>query len=294
MTIPKGRPRLIADIGGTNARFALASPDAQPYQERVLPVADHDSIVSAINTYLQGLSEPRPVEAALAVALPITGDYVKMTNNERWSFSIEETRKALGFERLLLINDFTALALAVPLFNRGELHQVGNGKGVPKSPIGILGPGTGLGVSGLVWASGHWVPLQTEGGHVTFAPFSEREWAVAWQVQRRYGHTSAERLLSGPGLVNIYQALAELEGKTPEQLTPALITERALAGSHPDCVEAVDIFCAALGTVASNLALTLGAQGGIYIGGGIVPRLGEFFDRSKFRSRFEDKGRFVA
>ena len=291
MAVSPERPRLVADIGATNARFALAGADGQPYAERVLAVADYPDIVAAINTYLQGV-ESRPTQAALAVAMPIIGDQVKMTNYERWSFSIEATRLTLGLEKLILLNDFTALALALPCLEPSELHQVGGGSAVAKATIGLIGPGTGLGVSGLVWAGGHWVPLMTEGGHVTFSPVTEQEWKIACILQQRFGHVSAERLLSGPGLVNLYQALAELEGCTPEDLQPPVITERALAGSCSLCRQTVEIFCAMLGTAAGNLAVILGALGGVYIGGGIVPQLGDFFDQSVFRERFEAKGRF--
>ena len=147
-------------------------------------------------------------------------------------------------------------------------------------------------MSGLVWSGDRWLPLQTEGGHVTFSPTDGREWAIGQILHRRFGHVSPERLLSGPGLVNLYAALAELEGWPAEDLTPADLTERALAGTCPHSREVLELFCGALGTAASNLAITLGARGGVYIGGGIVPRLGDFFDRSTFRSRFEAKGRF--
>jgi len=162
------------------------------------------------------------------------------------------------------------------------------------APIGLIGPGTGLGVSGLVWSGQRWLPLQTEGGHVSFAATSEREWALSRVLQRRFGHVSPERLLSGPGLVNLYTALAELDAWPAPALQPAQITARGLAATCPHCREALDLFCAALGTAAGNLALSLGARGGVYIGGGIVPRLGDFFDRSAFRARFEAKGRFSA
>ena len=143
-----------------------------------------------------------------------------------------------------------------------------------------------------MWPSTQWIPLDTEGGHVTFSAYDEREWAIGRILQRRFGHVSPERLLSGPGLVNLYTALAELEGWPAEALVPADVTERALAGSCRHCVEVLELFCGALGTAAGNLAITLGARGGVYIGGGIVARLGDRFDRSAFRARFEDKGRF--
>ncbi len=293
MTSTDNRPRLIADIGGTNARFALAGADGQPYRQQVLSAADYPTLVEAIGYYLQGIPEPRPNVAALAVATPIIGDQVTFTNNRRWSFSIEATRRTVGLDRLILINDFTALALAVPHLKTRELYKIGGGTAVEKAPIGLIGPGTGLGVSGLVWSGHHWIPLRSEGGHVTFSPANGKEWKIACILQRRFGHASPERLLSGPGLVNLYQALAELEGWVAEDLEPADITGRALGESCPHCVQALEIFCGALGTAAGNLAITLGALGGVYIGGGIVPRLGDAFERSPFRSHFEAKGRFT-
>jgi glucokinase len=285
-------PRLIADIGGTNARFALVREDARPYAERVLACLDYPTLKTAIAAYLRNVPESHPKQAALAVAMPITGDQVTFTNNPRWSFSIRELREALGLERLLLVNDFTALALVLPYLEAQELRQTGGGAAVAEAAIGLLGPGTGLGVSGLVWSDVRWIPLQSEGGHVAFAPTTEREWKIICLLREQFGHVSAERLLSGPGLVNIYRAVAVLEGAVAEGLSPAQVTERALARRCPLCVETLEIFCAGLGSVAGNLAITLGAKGGVYIGGGIVPRLGDFFEKSAFRTRFEEMGRF--
>ena len=284
-------PDLVADIGGTNARFALIDANRQPYAEQILPCAAFPDLTAAAQAYLAAVGDPRPIQAAIAVATPISGDWIQFTNSN-WSFSTEAVGRALDLERLLILNDFTALALALPLLNPDERRAVGGGTAIEEAPIGLLGPGTGLGVSGLVWSGERWIPLQSEGGHVTFSPVDQREWAVAQVVQRRFGHTSPERLLSGPGLVNLYTALAEVEGWPAEALDPAAITDRALAGNCPHCRDALEIFCGALGTAAGNLAITLGAQGGVYIGGGIAPRLGEFFDRSPFRARFEAKGRF--
>ena len=284
-------PDLVADIGGTNARFALIDANRQPYAEQTLPCAAFPSLTAAAQAYLAAVGGPRPTQAAIAVATPISGDWVQFTNSD-WSFSTEAVGRALELEQLQIINDFTALALALPLLNPEERRSVGGGTAVAEAPIGLLGPGTGLGVSGLIWSGQAWIPLQSEGGHVTFSPVDDREWAVAQVIYRRFGHTSPERLLSGPGLVNLYMALAEVEGWLAEALDPAAITDRALAGTCPHCRDVLDLFCGALGTTAGNLAITLGAQGGVYIGGGIVPRLGEFFDRSLFRARFEAKGRF--
>ncbi|MBK8181809.1 MAG: glucokinase [Candidatus Competibacteraceae bacterium] len=282
---------MIADIGGTNARFALAKADGQISDECILSGADYPDLIQAATAYLRDIPSPRPRRVAVAVATPITGDWIQFTNSP-WSFSTEAARQALGLEQLLIINDFTALALALPLLEADERRAIGGGAPVKQAPIALLGAGTGLGVSGLVWSGKHWIPLQAEGGHVTFSAHDEREWAVSQVLRQRFGHVSPERLLSGPGLLNLYTALAEIQGWRAENLTPADITDRATTGACPHCVEVLELFCGALGTAAGNLAITLGALGGVYIGGGIVPRLGHFFDRSPFRSRFETKGRF--
>ena len=288
-------PRLIADIGGTNARFALL--DGRTWRdEQVLACADYPDIVSAIEHYL-GLvgakSGPaRPIEGALAIAGPITGDIVRMTNHV-WQFSSARTREALGWRRLIMVNDFTALAMAIRQLPTSELEQIGGGQAVPNAPLALLGPGTGLGVSGLIPAGEHWIPLQGEGGHVTLSVMNEREMAVLQQLRQRFAHVSADRVICGPGLVNLYDAVCALEGVVPKVLTPPEITRRAREGSCPLCLEALSMFCAMFGTLAGNLVLTLGAVGGCYIGGGIVPGLGSFFTTSHFRDRFEDKGRFA-
>ena len=289
--MPAGPDPLVADIGGTNARFARVDAEGQIYAERSLASADFPCLMTAAAAYLDAIGGPRPTQAAVAVATPVTGDWIQFTNSA-WSFSTEAARQTLALERLLILNDFTALALALPLLRPEERQAVGGGAAVPATPIGLIGPGTGLGVSGLVWSGQRWHPLQTEGGHVTFAATDEREWALSRILQRRFGHVSPERLLSGPGLVNLYTALAEWEGWPAERLEPADITTRGLSGECPHCREVLELFCGALGTAAGNLAITLGARGGIYIGGGIVPRLGDFFARSTFRARFEAKGRF--
>lgn len=287
------RLRLVADIGGTNARFAVVEPDGDIRAEAVLACTDHTDLVAAIRAYLDGLPQPHPELAALAVACPVAGDRVTFTNNERWSFSIAETRRVLGLERLLVLNDFTALALAVPHLPEAGRRWVGGGSALAQAAIGLIGPGTGLGVSGLVWSRGEWLPLRTEGGHASFSPIGELEWEIARVLAGRFGHVSFERLLSGPGLVNIYRALQEIEGTPAQPLEPVAITRRALSGEDSGCVRALEVFCAVLGTAAGNLALTLGALGGIYLGGGIIPTLGDFLDRSAFRERFEGKGRLA-
>jgi len=283
---------LVGDIGGTNARFGLVSPDGELLHSRVLADADYPGIAEAIAAYLTdrgGL--PRPRRGAVAIASPVAGDEVRMTNHP-WTFSISGLRARLGFHRLLVINDFTAQALALPHLKEGDRTAIGGGAAQPGFPIGVLGPGSGLGVSGLVPAGKKWLPLAGEGGHATMPPYTDRESAALGVLRRHLDHVSAERVLSGPGLVNLYGALAEIDGVPARQYTAAQITDEATAKDDALCRETTEMFCAMLGTVAGNLALTLGAKGGVYIGGGIVPRLGERLAASQFRERFMAKGRF--
>lgn len=288
-------PRLVSDIGGTNARFALVPAGSlQSQGEKNLLCADFPGPVEAVRHYLSLCGAPAVREAAFDVATGITGDFVQLTNGP-WGFSVEQTQRALGLERLHVINDFTALALGVPLLGSHEKRQIGAGAPVPGTAIGVIGAGTGLGVSGLLPFKGRWIPVQGEGGHTAFSPMTPREDALLRVAHKRFGsHVSTERLVSGPGLKTLYEALCELEGRPAADLQPAQITERALNGSDRGCGETLELFCAMLGTAAANLAALLGARGGVYIGGGIVPKLGEYFERSAFRARFEDKGRFRA
>lgn len=283
---------LVADIGGTNARFAvLDSAGGDPCHEQVLVCADFPTLVDAAEAYLAGLDRPRPTRAAMAIATAVTGDQVRMTNHH-WSFSIKETQQRLGLRALHVLNDFTAQALAIPHLSSEDLRPLGGGVSVQGAPIAVLGPGTGLGVSALIPYRDHFVPLQGEGGHISFSPVSDREIAVLQLMHRKHNHVSVERLVSGMGLVNLYQSLATLDGIEPELLTPSDITCRAASGQCRHCVEAVRMFCGILGNITGNLILTLGARGGFYLCGGIVPRLGDLFDAHYFRERMEAHGRF--
>lgn len=285
-------PRLVGDIGGTNARFALIRTPGQEMEAmRTLPCAGFPGPAEAIERYIAETGAPRPRWCAFGIANPVDGDFVKMTNHH-WAFSIRELRTRLDLEHLQVINDFTALAMALPALPVSELLQVGGGTAVARRAIGLLGAGTGLGVSGLVPCGGDYVPLEGEGGHVTLAASDAHEAAIIAWLAERHPHVSAERILSGPGLVTLHEAEAALAGQPAPALTAAEISRRALDGSSPLCATTVDTFCAFLGTVAADLALTLGARGGVYIGGGIVPKLGAAFARSRFRARFEQKGRF--
>jgi glucokinase len=284
-------PRLLADIGGTNARFALEFAPGRVKAMQNLACADYPRFEDAARAYLAGPGAGVR-HAVIAIANPVDGDAIRMTNHD-WAFSTESARRELGLDTLLVVNDFTALAMALPLLSDQELVQIGGGRARSDGAIGLVGAGTGLGVSGLVPASGRWVALHSEGGHVSFSPSDEREVAVLQYCWRRFDHVSAERMVSGPGIALIREALAYSRGLHVDiSLSTSAIVERALDGSDALCRETLDCFSGMLGTVAANLAVTLGATGGIYIGGGVVPRLGDYFVHSPFRARFEKKGRF--
>ncbi|KMN37723.1 glucokinase [Chromobacterium sp. LK1] len=288
--LPEQWPRLLADIGGSNARFALETAPGVIEDIEVLPCAGYPTLLDAVRAYLDLAGARAVAHAAFGIANPVLGDWVQMTNHH-WAFSIEATRQALGLTTLLVINDFTALALALPHLSASELLRIGGGEAEAGAPLALIGPGTGLGVSALIPYPGGHAPLSGEGGHVGFAPFDEREADIWRHAMRRFGHVSAERLLSGSGIPLIYQALCERAGETPAALDPAEVTARGLSGACPSCRETLEVFCGMLGGAAANLALNLGARGGVYLGGGIVPRLRGFFEQSPFRRRFEDKGR---
>ena len=291
---PFDSPRLLADIGGTYARFTVETAPAVFQHTASLRCADHADFHAAVSAYLAGLPAgqvPQIEHAAIAIANPVEGDEVRMTNYH-WQFSIEQMRQRLGLQTLVVVNDFTALAMSLPRLVPNQRRQVGGGLARDRSVVGLLGSGSGLGVSGLIPAADGWVALGTEGGHTSFSPRDEREIAILRHGLTEFAHLSHERLLSGPGIELIHRALRARAGLASTALSAPEITRRALDGSDAVCAETLDAFCAMLGTAAANLAVTLGAMGGIYIGGGIVPRLGMYFDRSPFRSRFEDKGRF--
>jgi glucokinase len=286
-------PRLVCDIGGTNARFAwLDHPDAPLSDVALYLCTAHASLGDAIRHYLKEHGKRVPAACGVGIATPVTGDHVKMTNHD-WSFSIRELRLNLDIPRLAVINDFTALALSLPMLSDDDLKQIGNGKGVADQPLAVLGAGTGLGVSGLLTGvDGAQAVVSGEGGHATLAANDDQEAAVIDVLRSRFGHVSAERALSGPGLVNLYQASATLAHRHVISLSAKEVISRARTENDPDCRTAIDLFCRFLGSVAGNLALTLGARGGVYIGGGIAPRLLPEIRASRFRERFEDKGNF--
>lgn len=288
-------PHLLADIGSTYARFALEVSKGEFQYIKSLPCADYKDFYLAIRDYLDGLPNIHIEHAAVAIANPVDGDLISMTNYH-WHFSIEEMRQKLELSTLLIVNDFTALAMALPRLGKDDVQQIGGGEIRKESVKGLLGSGSGLGVSGLIPAGDGWISLGSEGGHTSFSPRNEREIQILQYAWKFHEHVSFERLVSGPGLELIYQALLDFAGeKSPlksAHLSAPEITQKALEKNDKHCVEALDIFCSLMGTAAANLAVTLGAKGGIYIGGGIVPKLGDYFEHSNFRTRFEEKGRF--
>jgi glucokinase len=282
---------LLADIGGTNARFALLA-DGITGTIAHLAVNDYGSFCEALDKYLGNSPEVGTIRAAtLAVSGPVQNGRCALTNNA-WVIDAADLRNAYGFSTVRLVNDFEAVAWSLPHLSRDELLQVGGGQPVAGAPLAALGPGTGLGMAfSIPHANGHLV-VPSEGGHSAMAGTSLHEDAVIAYLRRRFGHVSAERVLSGDGLESLHQALAALDHVTLPRRPAAEITRAGIEGNCPTSRAAVDMFCAMLGTVAGNLALTLGARGGVFIGGGILRQMPEYFASSPFRARFEDAGRF--
>jgi glucokinase len=294
---PRLYPWLVADIGGTNARFGLVhAAGAEPSDIVALRCADFATPEAAALAYLQRIAAqhgaaPQPHRAAFALATPVDGDTIKLTNSA-WVVSRARVERSLGIERLHLLNDFEALALSLPYLTPAEMQRFGGGALDAAQPCAVIGPGTGLGVAACVPFAGAWHALAGEGGHATLSAADDFESAVLGIVRRRFEHVSAERLLSGIGLPLLHAAVAEVRGAPVEELEAEEITRRALTEHDPLSTATLDTFCAMLGSFAGNVALTLGARGGVFIAGGIAQKLGDFFLRSRFRERFEAKGRF--
>ncbi len=297
----EGAPSLLADIGGTNVRFALArrAGDALLVAGSVqsYAVAQFDSLVSAARHYLGELGE-RPRRAVLAAAGPVSGGEVRITNNP-WVISASRTAAALGLEAVRIVNDFAAMSAALPLLAPAALRAIG-AVAAPAIDLdapgvyGIVGPGTGLGVGLLVVRDGRALVLETEGGHVGFAPTSAEQAAVQRVLAARFGRVSNERLACGTGLTNIYQAQCELAGRAPALATPEAVTAAAEAGQDALALRAVRLCAEVLGAAAGDLVLSAGAWDGIYLPGGLVGPLLRWLEEGGFRAQFESKGRFAA
>jgi len=290
-------PRLVADIGGTNARFGwLDAPGLHAQHVRKLAVPDFAGPADAMRAYLAELAgqlggNARPPQhAAMAVATAVVDDQIAFTNSH-WSFSRRQLQAELGLAGLQVLNDFEALALALPHLGPDQLRAHG-ALPQPRGTLAVIGPGPGLGVGGVSQTAQGWVALPGEGGHSTLAPGDDFESELLRCARRDFSHVSAERLLSGIGLPVLHQAVATVLGQpVSEPWTAELIMDRGLAGADEACSRSLDAFCSLLGSFAGNVALMLGARGGVYIGGGIEPRMEERFFRSSFRERFEAKGR---
>ncbi len=282
---------LIADIGATNSRCALLDETGRVMAVKRFSNSDYPDLGTLLLAYLhERPTSEQPREAALAIAAPVLGDEVQMVNIQ-WHISRDALTKQLGVSRLLLYNDFAAIAAGLPDLSHDELEQIGGGLGDAHSTRAVLGPGSGLGVASLVPTPDGWAVVSGEGGHVTMAAVTDEEAEILKMIRDQVGHCSAERLLSGPGLVMLYEAVGRQHRVEVDQLASEQVMGKAAEGD-PLAVLAREHFFAMLGTVAGNLALTVGARGGVYIAGGIVPQSLKALEASKFRARFEAKGRY--
>jgi len=284
---------LVADIGGTNARFAVADLATLDLSEvRQVRCAEHPNLETALGDYLAGLSAP-PDAAAIAVAGPLIGAEISLTNSD-WSLTKEALGRRLGLNHVQVLNDFAALALSLPHLASADLHQIGGGAPVAHQAKAVLGPGTGLGVAGLVWSGAGWVAVPGEGGHMSLGATDEKQLALLERLRKGRARLSAERALSGPGLAELYQAIAASHGLSPEPRQPNEVIVLGLSGEDEIAVEALELFIDWLGRFAGDAALLFGARGGVYLGGGIAPKLIAKLSGGPFRQAFEDKGRMAA
>jgi glucokinase len=282
---------LLGDIGATNARLALLSNGVLG-QISWFSVSEFSRFSDVISAFLSNHCRPSLVtNAFLAVAGPVEDDRCVLTNCS-WTIDRSELCSAFGFRDVRVLNDFEATAFSLPHLSATDVCQIGGGRTVSGAPIAVLGPGTGLGVACYVPGSQSGIVIASEGGHATVSVASRREDAIIDYLRLQFDHVSAERVLSGPGLENLYRAVVALDGIDAPARNAAEITQAALNETCPTAKMALDLFCAMLGTVAGNTALMFGARGGVYIAGGIVPRITEYVARTKFRERFESKGRF--
>ncbi|MEX0448414.1 glucokinase [Spiribacter sp. 221] len=291
-TRPDASPALVADIGGTNARAGLVTePGQAPGTVFTRPTADFPGLAEFLQAAMAALSgEPRPMRVICAVASPLHEDTVRLTN-AGWTFSISDTQRRLGLEALTLMNDWVAQGWAVTRLVEPQRLQRKGGKPAADAPRLAIGPGTGLGSALVTPCADHWQVFATEGGHISVGITSQREADLALRLHNRFGHCSAERVASGVGMEAVHDALREIDGHPPRSCSAETIAREAVAGD-PLCREVLAQFTAALGSAAGDLALATGARGGIYVGGGIIPALGDAFDWNRFHARFTAKGRF--
>ncbi len=281
---------LVADLGGTNARFALADLGTLALSNvNQFCCASHDGPEAAIRSYLDAVGA-KPGYASIAIAAPITSDSVAFTNS-RWSFTISGLRRDLGFKDMLVLNDFEAFALALPSLGAQEVLQIGGSEPESHGTKVAIGIGTGTGMAALVWSPSGWVAIPSEGGHASFAGRNAEEFALVDKLRMDRAHLSVERIVSGPGLGALYRATAASRGLEAGQLEPNDVLTLALVGADASAVEALDFLVRCLGRFAGDAALMLGARGGVYLGGGITPKILDLLASGPFRDAFEDKGR---
>ncbi len=282
-------PILIGDIGGTNARFSVVTgPDAEPGEPRIVKTASYATIDDAIRAAVLERSSTQPRSAVLAVAGPVEGDAIALTNCP-WVVRPREMFAALGLSDIIVLNDFEAQALAVVALGEEHMEKIGGGAPVTHASRVVLGPGTGLGVAGLVHSRGVWIPVPGEGGHMDIGPRTPREYEIFPHIATIGGRVSGEQILCGRGLVNTYRAVAAADGLAPVFNTPAEITAAALERSDRVAVEALDLFVTCLGRTAGDLALVFKSSGGVFLSGGIAQKIVPALKAGGFRAALEDK-----
>lgn len=282
-------PVLIGDIGGTNARFAVVeSPTAPILRLPTVHTVDHATIDDAIDAAVVRGAGLRPKSAILALAGPIVGDEVPLTNCD-WIVAPKRAIARFDLDEMILLNDFEAQALALPDLEPADVDPIGGGESRPDAVRVVLGPGTGLGVGGLVRARGIWVPVPGEGPHIDLGPVTDRDMAIWPNLERVHGRISAEAVLSGPGMLRLYRGICRTDGVEPTLDSPADVTAAGLAGDDQKAVETLSLFATYLGRVAGDMALIFMAYGGVFLGGGIPPRIAPILKAGAFRAAFEAK-----
>ena len=282
-------PILIADIGGTNARFAIVvDAFAEPKTFPTIKAADYASLDEAIQSHVLDRTSLIPLAAVLAVAGPTDGDEIDLTNSD-WVVKPTEMIEKFRLQNLIVLNDYEAQALAVTALGQEHLQKVGNGKKDDRGNCVVMGPGTGLGVAGLIHAANTWVPVAGEGGHMDIGPQTDRDHEVFPHLEAIEGRISGEQILCGRGLLNLYNAVVKSAGETPKFASPEDITKAATDKSDAHAVETISLFCEYFGRVAGDLALVFMAKGGVYLTGGITQKILSIFDEERFRKGFENK-----
>ena len=282
-------PYIVADIGGTNARFGIASEQGVN-DVQVFPCNAFESFENVFAAYFETLNNKSIKHAAIAIATHVSDDEVEFTNLP-WAFSISRVAKKHGFEKFKVLNDLAASAISIPLLNENQTIKICNNNEVPMSSKALIAAGTGLGMSGLLPTGETWMPVAGEGGHMSLCATTKFEYELLKLLFLKHGYVSAEMVLSGRGLTNLHAAVAKINGEALNDLLPAEIVTKGVSGEDKHCELVLNTYCGFLGSVAGDLALILGAQNGVYIGGGIVNHMRDFFVKNThFMKHFINKG----